>query len=50
VKIPTGAATHHIDWLVANVAPGGTVSVDGQVLGLAAAQQLRAALERAGRA
>jgi Xaa-Pro aminopeptidase len=50
VKIPTGAATHHIDWLVANVAAGGTVSVDGQVMGLAAAQQLHAALERAGRA
>jgi Xaa-Pro aminopeptidase len=50
VKIPTGAATHHIDWLVANTPAGGTVAVDGQVLGLAAAQQLRSALERAGRA
>jgi Xaa-Pro aminopeptidase len=49
VKIPTVAAAHHIDWLIANVAAGGTVAVDGQVLGLAAAQQLRAALEQAGR-
>jgi Xaa-Pro aminopeptidase len=48
VKIPTGAATHHIDWIVANVAKGGTLAVDGQVLGLAAAQQLKAALDAAG--
>lgn len=48
VKIPTGAATHHVDWLAAHVKPGETVCVDGQVLGLAAAQQLRAALEKAG--
>ncbi|MES2956549.1 MAG: aminopeptidase P family protein [Pseudomonadota bacterium] len=48
VKIPTGAATHHIDWLAGNVARGGSVAVDGQVIGLAAAQALRAGLERAG--
>jgi Xaa-Pro aminopeptidase len=48
VKIPTGAATHHLDWIVANVAKGGTVAVDGQVIGLAAAQQLKAALDSAG--
>jgi len=50
VKIggPT-AATQHLDWLVEAVPEGGTVAVDGQVLGLAAAQQLRGALERAGR-
>ncbi len=48
VKIPTGAAAHHIEWLVAHVARGGTVAVDGQVLGLAAAQALRTALEGAG--
>jgi Xaa-Pro aminopeptidase len=48
VKIPTGAATHHIDWLAANVARGGTVTVDGQVIGLAAAQALRAGLDKAG--
>ena len=48
VKIPTGAATHHIDWIASNVAKGGTLAVDGQVLGLAAAQQLKAALDAAG--
>ena len=35
VKIPTGAATHHIDWLCQNVPRGGMVAVDGEVLGLA---------------
>jgi Xaa-Pro aminopeptidase len=48
VKIPTGAATHHVDWLVANLKPGDTVGVDGDVLGLAAAYYLRAALDKAG--
>ena len=48
VKIPTGAATHHIEWLVEHLARGQTLSADGQVLGLAAAQQLRGALEAAG--
>ena len=66
VKIPTGAATHHIQWLAdhtprssvtadtprsgvtADTPRGGAVRVDGAVLGLAAAQQLRAALDAAG--
>ena len=48
VKIPTGAATHHIDWLATNVPRGGTVAVDGQVIGLAAAQALRTGLDKAG--
>ncbi len=48
VKIPTGAATHHIEWLASKVARGGSVAVDGQVIGLAAAQALRAGLEKAG--
>ena len=51
VKIPTGAATHHLDWIVANVANEqgvSTLAVDGQVLGLAAAQQLKSALDAAG--
>jgi Xaa-Pro aminopeptidase len=48
VKIPTGAATHHIAWIVDHVGRGGTLAVDGQVLGLAAAQQLKAALDSAG--
>ncbi len=48
VKIPTGAATHHIQWLAEHTPRGGVVRVDGDVLGLAAAQQLRGALEAAG--
>jgi Xaa-Pro aminopeptidase len=48
VRIPTAAASHHVDWLAGHVAAGQTVLVDGQVLGLAAAQQLRTALEKAG--
>ena len=49
VKIPTGAATHHIGWLASHTPAGQVVCVDGQVLGLAAAQLLRSALEAAGR-
>ena len=48
VKIPTGAATHHIGWLVDKLARGHSVRVDGQVLGLAAAQALGTALSAAG--
>jgi Xaa-Pro aminopeptidase len=48
VKTATGASTQHVDWLAANVAAGGTVGVDGGVLGLAAAQQLETALTKAG--
>ncbi len=48
VKIPTGTATHHVDWLAREARAGDTVAVDGDVLGLAAAQQLRAALEKVG--
>lgn len=44
VKIPTGNSTLHLDWLATQVPAGRTVAVDGQVLGLAAAQALRAAL------
>jgi Xaa-Pro aminopeptidase len=47
-RIPTGASALHIDWLAANVARGGTVAVDGAVLGLAQAQALRQALDGAG--
>jgi len=46
-RIATGASTAHIDWLAAHVR-GGTVRVDGAVLGLAMAQQLRKALEAVG--
>lgn len=48
VKIPTGNASMHVDWIAARIGPGDVVGVDGTVLGLAAAQQLRAAVERAG--
>jgi len=48
VRIPTGAAVHHLDWLAAEVPAGGVVAVDGAVLGLAASQQLRARLAAAG--
>ncbi len=48
VKIPTGAATHHLDWLARQVPAGETVAVDGQVLALGAAQALQAALTAAG--
>lgn len=47
-KISTGAASHHLDWLAQHVSAGATVGVDGQVLGLAAAQALRHTLEAAG--
>ena len=48
VRVPTGTATHHLDWLARELPAAATVAVDGQVLGLAAAQALRAALDRAG--
>lgn len=48
VKILSGGAATHVDWLAANTPRGGTVAVDGQVLGLASAQMLKSALDRAG--
>ncbi|WP_164962835.1 aminopeptidase P family protein [Rubrivivax sp. JA1026] len=47
-RIPTGNASAHVDWLAAQVPEGASVVVDGQVLGLAAAKALRAALEPKG--
>ena len=47
-KIPTGNAMAHIDWLATHTGAGRTVAVDGQVLGLAPAQALKAALDKAG--
>ena len=47
-KIPTGAATHPIDWLTTHVSAGQTVGVDGDVLGLATAQLLQRKLKVAG--
>ncbi len=48
VKVASAAASDHIDWLLGEVARGGSVMVDGQVLGLAAAQLLRDRLQAAG--
>jgi Xaa-Pro aminopeptidase len=48
VKIATGNATQPVEWLASQVKAGDTVAVDGSVLGLAAAQVLQAALEKAG--
>jgi Xaa-Pro aminopeptidase len=48
VKIPTGTATQHLDWIASQVPAGATVGVDGNVLGLAAAQMLQSVLDRAG--
>ncbi len=48
VRIPTPATSQHLDWLRANVARSATVAVDGSVLGLAAARQMRETLARCG--
>jgi Xaa-Pro aminopeptidase len=48
VKIASGTAATHVDWLASNVTRGASVGVDGNVLGLASAQQLRNRLEQAG--
>ncbi|MEO5845305.1 MAG: aminopeptidase P family protein [Caldimonas sp.] len=46
VRIPTPLGAQYIEWLCANVARGSTVAVDGEVMGLTAARQLREALAR----
>jgi Xaa-Pro aminopeptidase len=48
VRIASAAAPAHIDWMVEQVPRGGTVAVDGQVLGLASAQQLQTRFAAAG--
>ena len=48
VKIDSGASTHHVQWLAQNTGTGQVVGVDGTVLGLAAAQQLRDVLAKVG--
>jgi Xaa-Pro aminopeptidase len=47
-KIATGASLSHIDWLARHTPKGGTVAVDGQVLGLSTAQLLQRTLSAAG--
>lgn len=48
VKIGTGASLAHLDWIAEHVKAGQTLAVDGQVLGLASAQLLRATTDKAG--
>ncbi|MBA3624842.1 MAG: aminopeptidase P family protein [Methylibium sp.] len=48
VKIATAQSNAHVQWLVSQLASGGTVAVDGAVLGLAAAEQLSSGLVAAG--
>ena len=48
VRIPSGTAPSHLDWLASHVKRGETVGVDGSVLGLAAAAALRSTLSAAG--
>jgi Xaa-Pro aminopeptidase len=48
MKIQSGQAQPHIDWLAAHLERGMTAGVDGSVLGIAAARSLRAALESRG--
>ncbi|MFN3305219.1 MAG: aminopeptidase P family protein [Roseateles sp.] len=47
-KLTSGASTAYIDWIADALQPGDTLAVDGQVLGLALAQALRAGLGRKG--
>jgi Xaa-Pro aminopeptidase len=48
VKVNIGAAAQVHEWIAASVPHGGTLAVDGQVLGLGTAQQLKSALDAAG--
>lgn len=48
VKIDSGASTHHVQWLAQTTGKGQVIGVDGAVLGLAAAQQLRDAMAKVG--
>jgi Xaa-Pro aminopeptidase len=47
-KMNSGASTIYIDWITNQLQPGETLAVDGQVLGLALANQLRTGLGRKG--
>ena len=48
VKIPTGAATHYIEWIAEQLQSGQSLAIDGQVLSLSLAGALRQAMQRAG--
>ncbi|MEJ6000173.1 aminopeptidase P family protein [Paucibacter soli] len=47
-KVNSAAAANHIEWIAEQLKRGETLAVDGQVLGLGLAQQLRAAMLKAG--
>ena len=46
VRIPTPPGAQHIEWMCRQLARGDTVAVDGDVLGLAAARQLKSELDK----
>jgi len=48
VKIAAGTSPEHLAWLARELPRGATVAVDGQVLGLAAHDALKSALDAAG--
>ncbi|MFN3416594.1 MAG: aminopeptidase P family protein [Caldimonas sp.] len=48
MKLSSGASTQYIDWLATHLHEGQTLAVDGEIIGLAAARGLRAALEARG--
>jgi Xaa-Pro aminopeptidase len=48
MKIQTAASTQHLDWLAEHLQPGHTLAVDGDVIGLAAAQALQSRLDSKG--
>jgi Xaa-Pro aminopeptidase len=48
VKVPQAAIKPALDWIAAELKRGDTLSFDAQVLSLAAAQQVRGAMEAAG--
>ena len=48
VKVGAPAAPGHVEWIAATLKRGRTLAVDGAVLGLAAAQTLKGAMDAAG--
>ncbi len=48
MRIPSAASTMHVDWLADNLSPGATVAIDGDVLSVAAARELKSALDARG--
>jgi len=48
MRVGGASSTAHVDWLADHLSSGDVVAVDGTVIGLAAARQLRSALEPRG--